>query len=215
MTELSDSYQDTSVDPVWRDPIAGTSFAAPVIAGAAGLFREWMSDFLPSSANSAGHVHAMLLAMGNGIGVRTLSGSMRSGVGEQWGVGKFLGHPPHVLPSWGMRQFALNVPEGWTLPVALGQLPTTTSVFKIGVHIDVSDLTQVPHILLLVKDACNGNQLIGHDLWFGFDKFIRIVAPATLSGICPVIEIIGWSVAANPPTVYAFAFWHSGNTIEH
>ncbi|MDH3726080.1 MAG: S8 family peptidase [Myxococcales bacterium] len=215
MTEGADTFQDTSTNPTWDDELDGVSFSAPVVGGAAGLYREWMGVFNPTYANQVGYVRAMILAMGNGIGARATWGDVRAGVGEEWGSGKFFGHPPHVLPDWGAMQYAFNVPEGWSLPTWYPQLPASTTVFKVAAFIDVGDLTQVPHILLIVRDACNGNQVIGHDIYFGTEKYVRINRPTIEGGVCPVVELYGYSVASPPSTVYVFAYWTSGSPVEH
>ncbi len=215
MTEGTDTFQDTSTNPNWDNELSGVSFSVPVVGGAAGLYREWMSLFNPTWANFPGYVRAMILAMGNGVGARATWGDVRAGVGEEWGTGKFFGHPPHVLPSWGAKQYAFNVPEGWSLPTFFPQLPTSTTVFKVAAFIDVSDLTQVPHILLIVKDACNGNQVIGYDIYFGIEKYVRIDAPTIQGGVCPVVELYGYSVPSIPSTVYVFSYWTSGSPLEH
>ncbi|MGB5812489.1 MAG: S8/S53 family peptidase [Polyangiales bacterium] len=207
MTEGVNTFGDNSAGRVWSIPQEGNSFSTPVVAGAAGLFREWMDTHAPANKDSVPHIRAMITAMGSGLGARTVGGDLRSGVGRFWGAGKFFAHPVNQLPGGGFRQSADWVIEGWTTTaMQLPALPSSTKVLKIGAFIKVHDLTQVPHIFMLVKDACDGMRLLGHDLNFGVEKFIRIEAPSAGGGICPVVEYYGLSVSW-VPTAYTFAYW--------
>lgn len=200
------------------DSAAGTSFAAPHIAGTAGLMREWLSQFAPSVANSAGHLRAMVLSAGNGYLARNVESSAQwlSGASEIAGVGKLLAQPLHTLPGWGVRvPYQLNSIEGWTLTTVLPQLPSGTTIFKVAAYVDTDDLNEVPHVLLIVRDQCNNNTIIGYDFYFAIDKYIKIYNTNTLSGACPAIEIYGYSVPAGGAPVYVTAYWTSGSIYEH
>lgn len=193
-----------------------TSFAAPVVSGAAGLFREWMNDEDPSKKDEPGHIRAMLLAMGNGQGARTLTTTHRSGVGPDYGAGKIMAHPPNLLPGGDFEQTKVKVQEATSyITMMLPQLPSNTKVLKIGSYVEVTDLSQVPQIFVLIKDRCNGNTTIGYDTWLAEDKMVRLSGSAVNSGVCPNVQLYGLSVPAGGVNVYTFAYWTSGPEYEH
>jgi len=215
MTEGPTTFQENSGDPQWDDPSEGTSFSAPIVGGAATLFRQWQQTFDPSKATSAKYLRAATLAMGNGAGARTVATGWRSGVSPEWGTGKLLAQPLHTIPGVGWKNYALNSIEGWTLQTVLPALGANTTVLKVASYIETSDLTQVPHIFLIIRDGCDGNKIVAYDFYFAFEKFIKITKQSILQGMCPVIELYGYSVPSGGAPVYTMAYWTSDDPNEH
>lgn len=194
----------------------GTSFAAPLIGGSAGLFREWMNDEDPSRKDAVGHIRAMILAMGNANGSRSFGPTTAWGVSEDFGAGRFMGHPPNLLAGGDFAQDRSVVSEG-ALVTALNlpPLPSNTTVLKVSAYVEFEDLTEVPHMLLLVQDRCDGYRTIGYDTYVAEEKIIRLSDTRVNTGVCPTVKIYGNSVPSGGSAVYTFAYWTSGPVYEH
>jgi len=217
MTEIH-TYQDlSSVDYFWSEQITGTSFAAPVVSGAAALFREWMNSFPLPWANDARYLRAMVLVMGDGTGARYTGPGSAAGTSQLYGAGKF---KPHLLDELetpaGWNMFAIGVLEGWTLQFPQPPLDSSTTQWKWAIYIAEPDLTQVPHILVTVKDTCDNNRVIAADWSLSTEKYISIETPVVHEGVCPMVELYGYSVSAtNIPFTYNVGYWHSGDPGDH
>lgn len=213
-------YQDTSEDVYWSVPNQGTSVSAPVVSAAAGLFREWMDDIGVPWASDARYLKAMILVMGDGTGARSVppyTTGWVAGASELYGTGKFKAHRLDGLEEpadWTM--FGIGLYEGWTLRYQFGALPAGTTQWKWATHIDHHDLTEVPYVLLTIKDACDNDRLIAADWWQALSKYISIQAPVDLVGVCPAVELYGYSVSSSSvPITYNVGYWHGGDPDDH
>lgn len=211
-----DEYSDTSASFAgWVAPVDGTSFAAPVISGGAGLLRELMGPV----THDARMLKALVLVMGDGTGARSAYGGREQGVSEVYGTGKFRAHNLQLLPQpagYLLTQYHLE--EGWVasqpIPPSGGPLPSGVSQIKWAAYIDQSDLGQVPFLFFSLVDTCLGYGLLAYDWYFGLEKYISLEV-ASISGICPELRVYGYSVPAGGVQVYNAAYYHGGSTSEH
>lgn len=197
--------------------IDGTSFSSPVIAAGAGLFRESM----PYSGDpDARMLKALLMVMGDGTGSRSVASGLESGSAHDYGSGKFRGHRFHNLqqPAGNVRwKFTIAEGQQKTLNLPLSGSPLHSSVkqWKWAAYIDQTDLTQVPYLLVIVTDPCNAGAVLGSDNYLALHKHVFMTSAGWSSGACPRVSVYGYSVPPGGVTVYAAAYYHSGNPNEH
>ena len=195
--------------------VQGTSFSAPVISAAAGVFREAM----PYSSPDARMLKALLMVMGDGTGSRYVASGRETGSSETYGSGKFKGHRFHNLqdPSGNVRwKFTIAEAQHKTLKLPLNgnPLPSGVTQWKWAAYVDQTDLTQVPYLFVTVTDQCNYGAVLASDNNPALHKHVFLTG-AWPPGACPEISVYGFSVPAGGVTVYSAGYYHSGNPNEH
>ena len=144
----------------------GTSFATPIVAGAAALTRDWMSDLGWPEADEAYGVRANLLVMGD-ASWQIMDGDPVSRIYNNinWGFG--FGRLKYRWPnpassaqlgadgSWGSHSFLLS--PGQTVAFTLGDgnpLPASILGWKLAVIADENTYGEMPDLNVRIVDTC-------------------------------------------------------------
>lgn len=207
-----DEFEFSSNDPVWSEPVQGTSWATPVVAAAAGLFRQAMGFY------DARMLKALLLVMGDAEDSTRHGLTKKIGVSEVYGAGRLKAHTFAGLqtPAAGIS-IKQHLEEGEELslfwPTAWGVVPAEVTQYKWATYIDAPDLSEVPWVIVSVFDWCTGSY-VANDPTFGFHKYFSIEGSA-LDNACYVVKTYAYSAPAGGVDVYHVGYYHSGDPDEH
>ncbi|MFZ1865007.1 MAG: S8/S53 family peptidase [Polyangiales bacterium] len=214
---FGDFDPDAGIYTYGTEEHSGTSFAAPVVSGGAGLVREELG----SSVADARMLKAQVLAMGDGTGAEEPTAGVKVGTSEVYGpAGKVKFHPwsEVVQPAnRARRTFVINENDLVIFNRVGGSGPLSSSVteWKMAAFIDAPDLTQVPYILISYWDVCSGShELIAYDFSPGLERYISVESPVVDSA-CIEIRMLGYSVPPGGVEVFVVDYYHSGDPSEH
>ncbi|MEM8609619.1 MAG: S8 family serine peptidase [Myxococcota bacterium] len=194
--------------------IEGTSFAAPVITGAAGLLRE----SLGLASSSAHRLKAVVLAMGDGTDVPLVGPGWEGGVPDTWGTGKIKAHRLDTLPGpsqYLIVQDHLDEAEEIRRAFPAGPLPVGVAQWKWVAHVYHPSLDEVPWVAAEARDACNGDVVVAGDYQFGPVKYLSLSAPRLPPASCLETRLYGISVAPGGVEVHSVAYYSSGDPNDH
>jgi len=213
-------YTDDGYDTYNR---SGTSYAAPAVAGAAGIMRTAFRSLGYTGIN-ARLLHATMMVMGDGfagdLGVKT-----NADFDERSGAGRVHMHypaaPSMVSPS-ALTLRTFNISQGGTVSfnVANGaQLPAVD--WKLAMTWIDNDETNASDITVRAWATCqNGVPLnpqvdIGADWSYDVRKRIR-VSSASTSGRCVRYEVTAWHIPSlGTRSVTIAEYYHSGAPSDH
>jgi hypothetical protein len=206
----TDSYAFTS---------CGSSFATPVVAGAASGLRDALREIGWEAANDARAMYLNMVLSGDGWDgedVSTPGSSVRlaMGVNIHSGFGRMRMRWPTsggLTGPWHWHWAPHTIENGETISVHVngsGPEPTGITEFRSIAVWFPSDLESVSDVVLEVVDACNGNAGLRQDLSFDYRKRARLTS--SISGKCLVSRIIGISVPPQGETVYLGHMYHGG-----
>jgi len=198
---------------------AGCSYATPVVAGVAAMFRHalWSIGF---NSGNAFVVMANMLLLGDQWDAD--SGSKLSfGVSDISGFGRIKAHWPAssdlTAPwRWSARSFTIYDwgEVSWDVIPGGGAMPAQATMFRSVVTWMEEDGTDVADIVLEVHDTCAEG---GGDYWVDWDwswdwRKRVILSGAEMAGRCLQVKARAFGVPPEGRRVYAAEFYHSGST---
>jgi len=193
----------------------GTSMAAPVVAGLAGLMRNaFYKTGFSFSAGNAFRLQAAMLVGGdrwNGLsnlGKVTTTANHRTGFGRA--KGRYLS--PQVSPkAWGLGSTTVTM-SGATIPINSGvALPSGATQAKAVILWNEDSLDNVSDIIIRLRDTC-ANTILSDDISFNMNKRVSISSGA--AGRCLALEIVPLHFATGTSRVVYFAHNFHGGTAQ-
>ena len=194
----------------------GSSFAAPQVAGAALLLKDWVLDEHGTFINDPGHLQAMLLAMTdreNGTGQKA-----NSGFHPRWGGGRFQARfffdPGQESGPWGWESAWSTLSDGETwqrYPFNGANLPASTTQWKAYMWWAEDDDHNAADLVLRTYDSvCTGLPIRG-DYSFDVKKMTRLDESVAGQRIC-VATTAFHIPAGQDRRAHLFNYYTSGGT---
>jgi hypothetical protein len=197
--------------------ISGTSFAAPAVAGAAALWRDFFVDqnltngfgVQPASARM---LKVNLLAMADGYDGNSAGAESNTGMSSRSGAGRlsldFPGSPRQTSAgsvfAWQMGQVTISSTTTTTIiPIPPGARWLKAAIMwtESGNYSNSADIT------FALRDVCGtGADLFVYDSTFSFEKRLR---SSVLGKTCPRLEIQAYHLPTARTVYYAW-YTHSG-----
>ncbi|MDX9722305.1 MAG: S8 family serine peptidase [Myxococcota bacterium] len=199
-----------------RMEVEGTSFAAPLVSGAAGLLMHSFADF--GHHLTGRELLVNMLLMGNGHDPARYPNPNNywriEGLNANTGAGTLKIRAPSAMVGpwgWGWRSFVIHQSETvtWTVEDA-GPESMSLTEWRWAVTWFDSSLSNASMILIDVIDTCNGNVIVADDESNNLRKRI-ILRGSNLRGRCLVMRAHGlWVPSSSGIRVYSADHYHSG-----
>lgn len=203
---------------------AATSWAAPAVAGSAGLFRSALGALgFSSVGNDANQMLALILLMGDGWDGNTVSSPGTSvyqstGLSRRSGAGRMRLRRPSgadLVGPWSWYSRIGSISQGQTVTYEVGNStaaePTGITEFKLALVWTDSDMNNVTDLDVSVWDMCpSGGGTIPVQVQndYDFHNRIRLVSP-DISGKCLQIRVHGYHVPSTK-NFYLTDMYHGG-----
>ena len=222
------------------DPLSGdcedvqaTSFAAPVVSGAAALLRDAFNALnWCGGLNDARALMVNMLLLGDtwqGDGYDPYYGTdgydMHIGVSEVSGYGRLHAHWPsddNLTAPWGWdwRKEHLEQFECAAWPVGdWGPESMDVQQWKWAVTTFEQDMANLSAVLIAVKDSCNNNDIIAQDFSADFRKRIHLQNLPNwdwyIGGKCLVMQACAFVAPSDGVWLYSADYFHSGSPAQH
>jgi len=204
----------------------GTSLASPVVAGIAGLVRNWMYEI--GWSTTAGTIPAMLLLFGDGYtgSVTTPNSYYSSTMSPASGAGRIRAAMINQLSSgtpryWSTRTKTMHQGETYEWPIVSGPASSLYTGAKVAMFGVDSDFQNIPRVKLEVVDKCpvgGGTQVVltASEVNGALRKKIRLTSPATqIHGRCLYARMVGLNVPASGWKVWAATMAYSNTPSLH
>jgi len=203
---------------------AATSWAAPGVAGSAGLFRSALGALgFSSVGNNANHMLALMLLMGDGWDGNTVSSPGTSvyqstGLSRRSGAGRVRLRRPSgtdLVGPWYWLTRSGSITQGQTVVYEVGNStaaePSGITEFKLSLTWTDSDMDNMTDIDVSVWDMCpagGGATQVQVQNDYDFHNRIRIASP-NVSGKCLQIRVYGYHVPSSK-TFYLTDMFYGG-----
>ncbi len=223
-------------------PFVGTSFAAPAVAGTAGLLREAFNN-IGWNLNDARSLMVNMLLFGDGY-QGTTNGEASVGMDRFTGAGRVHAHVPAtddmVAPwGWGFHVFRLGPGQVASFPVwdELAEDPAVqhwkcAMTWLEPARSGAGSTSPVADLVLEVWDTCapGGAQMVQTDFSFDIRKRIELNHSQIMDGSrarCLEGRVRAWAVPSDSPNplappaeartreVYVADYFHSGDRANH
>ena len=198
------------------DGMSGTSFAAPVVSGAAGLIREEQGEAVRDARMLKSH----LLAMGDGTDAEEAAPGVLVGTSHAWGTGRAKFHPFAKMKSpKGMAHRSFRIREGeqhaFSAADTAGEsFEENTTQWKMGMYVDSPSIDAIPYLLITYWNVCNQPRIVAADLNPGLERHAIVEDPA-IEATCLEVRVYGYSVPEGGVEVFVTDYYHSGDPRDH
>lgn len=213
--ELALEYAPSYYWDYW-EPLRGTSFSAPEVAGAAALLRDVF--YTEHGWNLPPRVLMAIMLLQGDHDLHDTASETTTSVSWWTGYGRIKIHRPneYTAPSaFGYRWFTLN--EGQTVSWNVGpnlQEPSQVTQWKWAVTWFESDFESVASIAFEVWDTCSNTRMAYSNSGNGFRRSFQLFG-SDVAGRCLQMRAIGVDVPAGGRTIYSADYYHSGAVGEH
>jgi subtilisin family serine protease len=201
----------------------GTSYAAPLAAGAAGLLRQAF-NFEGAEGNNAGVLKVNMLLLTDSYNFEQ-DAKTTAGTSPVSGAGRLRMHTPSddslVSPwTWGYDYFTVYPGPPIVRPVHDGgPIPSGVTQWKWAVFWEESNLNSVADITIEVFDDCHPTKQVipgGSDWSYNLVKKISLRnSEVPIVGKCLMMRIIPVNVPSSGRVLYTADYYHAGSTTYH
>jgi len=224
-----DSYQGSGSSATYSYSSGtwyGTSFAAPVVTGAAGLLRQALGAYgIPNDARS---LMANLIMLGDGYA--DSDGTKHNvGMDPRSGAGRLHMHfpsnsgaDPQLVAPWGWGGRVLTISAGQELSFYVANSTATQPVdsrvtqWKLGMTWNEDDDLDVADITVHLYNACSGHPAVLMESDDSYDIKKRMMAFSEVRGTCLQVRVKAWGMPTGETrTVYISDYYHSGSISDH
>ena len=202
---------------------SGTSFAAPAVAGAAGMLREHFSSI--GWTTDARVLLVNMLLMGDSYSY-DFGGDRRYGMDPRSGAGRTHMHYPssgNLTGPWGWGWHVFDITNSdvreFTVWDPLAESPLVRQ-WKVAMTWDESDYAAATDIVLEVWNKCppgGGEALVSLDYSWDIRKRVELTQ-SEISNRCLVYRVRTFDNSMPPGQfrrVYVADYFHSGNPADH
>jgi hypothetical protein len=204
--------------------IAGTSFAAPTVAGAVANMRHAFNALNWPLGNDARMLMTVMFLMGDGWNGQSPGADTRTHTSSYSGFGRLHGHFPASASmtgpwGWGLRGFVIHDKQtvSWTV-MDPGPESSLFTQWKWVLTWFENDLNNVADIDISVWDTCpaGGGAPVMVASQADYDLRNRITLGASeLRGRCLEMRAYGYNVPPEGRLVYTTDYVHSGDPAQH
>jgi hypothetical protein len=201
----------------------GSSFAAPVVAGAASDLRDLFREMGWAAADDARALYVNMALMGDawdGQDVTTPGGSIRLGdrPSRHSGYGRLVMQWPEAGGAtgpwyWHWAPYTVHTGEEISVPVSTGGAePDGITELKAVAAWFPTRLDSVSDVVLQVVSDCDGqamDEVLEADDSFDYHKRVRLPGAAA-AGRCLVSRLVGVDTPPAGQTVYLAHMYHAG-----
>lgn len=207
-------YGDTSpwIVTYGGNTTCGTSYAAPQVAGAAVLLKDYFLTQGFTSIGIEGRPFVLLLAMSDRNG--TVSSSL-SGFDPLWGGGRFqmrrFDSADHS-GVWGWESWSTIVSDGQVSTHSLGTMPSTVGQFKTYGMFFENDTSDMADIDIQVRSTSCTGSILNSDNSRDTKTMVRLGNSAASTTLCNRIE--GYHVPSGETRrFHQFAYWSADTSM--